>query len=138
MLRETAPAHQPNERDALARRQADAAVALLRLGYSDAVWPLLRLTPDPGTRTYLVHALGPSGIDPAILLRELEANRDPSVRRALILSLGHFTREQLPDSLRQPIVARLLRWYRDDPDPGVHASIDWLLRHGRQGTVGGA
>src|SRR5262249_4922199 len=26
-----------------------------------------------------------------------------------------------------------LAWYRDDPDPGVHGAVDWLLRHGKDG-----
>ena len=26
------------------------------------------------------------------------------------------------------IVSSLLKWYRTDPDPGVHGAIDWLLR----------
>jgi len=26
-----------------------------------------------------------------------------------------------------------LRWYREDPDPGLHSAIDWLLRHGKEG-----
>jgi formylglycine-generating enzyme required for sulfatase activity len=28
-----------------------------------------------------------------------------------------------------------LAWYRDDPDPGIHGAIDWLLRHPVEGPV---
>ncbi|MCI0639899.1 MAG: hypothetical protein L0Y72_27910 [Gemmataceae bacterium] len=39
------------DHDRLARRQANAAVALLRLDCTDSVWPLLKHRPDPGART---------------------------------------------------------------------------------------
>jgi hypothetical protein len=35
--------------------------------------------------------------------------------------------------VRQPLVQKLLAWYRDDPDPGIHGAIDWLLRHKKEG-----
>ena len=37
--------------------------------------------------------------------------------------------------MRGPLVKKLLTWYRDDPDPGIHGAIDWLLRHGKEGPV---
>ena len=124
---------QPAAPDTPAAQQANEAIALLRLGRADAVWLLLRHTPDPSVRTELIHQLGRSGVDPDVILRRLDVEQDVSARRALILSLGHFTEEQLPLNTRRPLVAKLLEWYRHDPDPGVHAAIDWLLRHGRQG-----
>jgi formylglycine-generating enzyme required for sulfatase activity len=124
---------QVGARDALARRQARAAVALLQLGRQEAVWPLLRHGPDPSRRSHLVHALGRLRTEPAIVLKRLETETEISVRRALILCLGEFTEEQLPAVQRQPVIDRLLDWYRHDPDPGVHGAIDWLLRHARQG-----
>lgn len=71
--------------------------------------------------------------DPSAIIKRLKVEQDASARRALILSLGEFTAEQLPTAQRKPVVEFLLRWYRDDPDPGIHAAIDWLLRNGRQG-----
>jgi formylglycine-generating enzyme required for sulfatase activity len=122
-------------RDALAKRQAEAATALLRLGQPERVWPLLRHGPDPSLRSYLVRDLGRSGISPDSIGRRLEVESDVSARRALILSLGGFTGDQLPADRRKPLVAWLLRRYRADPDPGVHSAVDWLLRYGRQGLT---
>jgi formylglycine-generating enzyme required for sulfatase activity len=122
-------------RDRPAQRQAQAAVALLRLGQGDAVWPLLRHSPDPSRRTYLLHRLAPLGADPRRLLRRLAEEPDVSARRALILALGEFTAEQLPAEVHQPLSATLLAWYLDDPDPGTHAAIEWLLRHAKEGEV---
>ena len=67
------------------------------------------------------------------IIRRLRLEKHVSVRRALIVSLGQFTGEQLPESQRRPLTKKLLEWYRDDPDPGIHSAIDWLLRSGRRG-----
>jgi serine/threonine protein kinase/formylglycine-generating enzyme required for sulfatase activity len=135
LQKEPPPEEQWAERDTLAQLQAQAAVSLLQLGQDELVWPLLRHSPDPSRRTYLVHALGRLGTEPEMILRRLEAETEVSARRALILSLGEFTGAQLPLARRQALVDRLLQWYRDDPDPGLHSAVDWLLRHGWQGTT---
>src|SRR5262249_3188245 len=49
--------------------------------------------------------------------------------RALLLSLGEYAAESLsPSGAHQSLVTKLLAWYRDDPDPGIHSAVDWLLR----------
>jgi formylglycine-generating enzyme required for sulfatase activity/tRNA A-37 threonylcarbamoyl transferase component Bud32 len=133
-LRKTIPPQeQVPARDRLARRQARAGVVLFQLGQTEPVWPLLRHSADPSRRSYLLHALGWLRSDPGPLLRRLETETDVSVRRALILSLGEFDQRQLPAAQRQAVVTHLLRWYREDSDPGIHSAVDWLLRHRRQG-----
>ncbi len=117
-----------DDRDALARRQANVALALLCLGKADRVWPLLGHTPDPRLRTYLINQIGPLGVDPQVLIARLNAESDASTRRALILALGEYPDESLLSGSRESLVNKLLRTYRDDPDPGIHAAIDWLLR----------
>ncbi len=121
------------ERAALPRQQAQAAVTLLCLQDSEPVWPLFRHSPDPEARSYLLEQAGLLRVDPRLLVQRLEQETDVSARRALILSLGEYPAEQLPDEFRQPLTRKLLDWYRDDPDPGLHAAIDWLLRSGREG-----
>lgn len=122
-------------RDSLAKQEAEAAVQLLRRGRASSVWPLLRHSSDPSLRSYLIHGLARMDAEPAVIIRRLETEKDASARRALILSLGEFTDEHLSPSLRRPLILKLLRWYRDDPDAGIHAAIDWLLRHGKQGEA---
>src|SRR5262249_48190044 len=51
-----------------------------------------------------------------------------SARRVLLLALGEFGEDRLPRIEREALVPRLLEWYRDDPDPGIHGATDWLLR----------
>jgi formylglycine-generating enzyme required for sulfatase activity/tRNA A-37 threonylcarbamoyl transferase component Bud32 len=130
-----APSADEPVNDRWARRQANVAAALLHLNQPEAVWPLFRHTPNPLARSAIVHRLGPLDVDPRMLLARLEKEDNPSARRALVLSLGEFTAEQLPANVRQPWAKRFLDWYRNDPDPGLHGAIDWLLRHGKEGNV---
>ena len=51
-------------KDRLAERQARAAIALVRLGNADEVWPLLRHSADPRLRSFIVNWLNPLGADP--------------------------------------------------------------------------
>ncbi len=105
-------------------RQASAGLALLKLGRAEAVWPLLKHSAYPETRSRLVLGLAPAGVDVRVVVERLEGEADASIRQALILALGGYSAAALPPELRQ----RLLYWYRDDPDPGIHGAIDWLLR----------
>ena len=114
--------------EALAKRQANAAVALLKMDQTDKVWPLFRHSPDPRVRTGLIHSLAPLGADVAALVRRLDEEADVSSRRALILCLGEFDAMQFPAAGRQPLVAKLLKLYRNEPDPGLHGAVEWLLR----------
>jgi formylglycine-generating enzyme required for sulfatase activity/tRNA A-37 threonylcarbamoyl transferase component Bud32 len=123
------------ERDRLDSRQATAAVTLLHLKQSDEVWPILRHSPDPTVRSYLVERLGSRGVDPLVLVQRLEQEKDISARRALIVALGEFSENDLPLTVRALLVKKLLSWYRDDPDAGIHGAIDWLLRHRTEGPL---
>jgi formylglycine-generating enzyme required for sulfatase activity len=116
------------DKERLAKRQANAGAALLRLEKTELVWPLLRYRPDPRARSYLIHRLSPLGADPRPLIRRLETEPDISIRRALLLGLGEFGPEQLPVTEREALVPRLLRQYREDPDSGLHGAAEWLLR----------
>jgi formylglycine-generating enzyme required for sulfatase activity len=116
-------------KEELARRQARAAATLLRLGRPERVWPLLRWSPDPRVRTYLIHYLFPLGTEPQALVRQLEAETaDVSVRRALLLSLGEFPADRLSGAGGKQLVAHLLQMYAADPDGGIHSAVEWLLR----------
>ncbi|MCI0379723.1 MAG: formylglycine-generating enzyme family protein, partial [Gemmataceae bacterium] len=58
-----------------------------------------------------------------------------SVRRALLLGLGAYN-EELAPGRRQQLTEKLLRAYRGDPDPGLHAAAEWMLgRWGRRQEV---
>src|SRR5262249_8315580 len=81
------PKDKDEDQDRLAQRQANAAVALVKLGKADRVWPLLRHHPDPSVRSYLIDRLSLLGADPQVLLRRFEEKQDISARQALLLAL---------------------------------------------------
>ncbi len=136
-------------KDRLAERQARAAVALVRLGRAESVWPLLRHSPDPRLRSFIVNWLNPLGADPHAVAAELDRWNSPatlhtppstqkmdailfhpetSQRRALILAMGTYGIQGLSTGERDPMATKLLAVYRDDPDAGVHGAVAWTLR----------
>ncbi len=116
------------ERNALARRQSNAALALLEIGAHDQAWRALRRQPDPSTQTRLIHEIAQFGMTPHHLIDRLEREPDAGTRQALLLSLGEFSDGALPPGERSALRPRLLELFRDDPDSGVHSAAEWLLR----------
>jgi formylglycine-generating enzyme required for sulfatase activity len=116
------------DRAALAVRQANTAVLLLRMNAADQVWPLLKHSPDPRVRSYIIHWLSPRGGDAQTIIVRYEQETDVTIKRALLLCLGEF---ELSD--KQPLIETLLDVYRNDPDAGLHAAAEWLLRQWEQG-----
>jgi formylglycine-generating enzyme required for sulfatase activity len=139
------------ESDALANRQANAAITLhlLRRGGNPEREPLAELlrdrspTAEPTSaserrtelRGQLVARLGALGVEGETVLRRLNEEKDLTARRALILALGEYGSDHLTDAQRGPMVTRLLEWYQTDPDAGVHGAIDWLLRQSAEGPA---
>ena len=123
-------------KDRLARRQANAAAALLRLQREQKVWPILQHRPDPRTRSYLIHRMGPLDTEPNRILTQLDQQNEVSIHRALIHTLGEFSEEQFPSAKREQWTPRLLGLYANDPDPGIRGAVAWTLRQwGRQAEL---
>ena len=153
LARKPAPDATADAQDQLAQRQARAAVALMRLEQGEKVWDLLRHSPDPSVRSYIVNWLKPLGAGPEALMTKLEGiAHDPvsipkdgkfrmdsilfhpetSDRRALILALGRYNLDELSPDKRKPLVEHLLEMYRNDPDAGIHGAAEWTLRRWKQ------
>ena len=64
-------------------------------------------------RSYLIHRFARVGVNPDVLLPHYAAEEDDSARRACLLSLGEFDRDQLPLAVREPLVDRLRQTYRE-------------------------
>jgi serine/threonine protein kinase/formylglycine-generating enzyme required for sulfatase activity len=123
-----------DKREKLARRQANAAVALLRMNQAEKVWPLLKHSPDPRVRSYLIHCLMPLGTHIDAILRRLVEEPDITIRRALILCLGEDAGKELSPEIRNTFLPKLQILYCMDLDPGLHAAAEWLLRTWHQET----
>ena len=50
------------------------------------------------------------------------------MRRALILALGTYGTDGLSPGEREPLIAKLLDLYENDPDSGIHGAAEWTLR----------
>ncbi|MDB5386947.1 MAG: stkP 5, partial [Planctomycetaceae bacterium] len=121
-------------KERLAKRQANAATALLRLNRPEKVWPLLKHSADPRARSYLIHRFVPSDVKPQIIVDRLGQEQDVSAQRALILALGEYDETDLPPIPRTKIIKQLQDWYLTRDDAGVHAAAEWLLRQWHQET----
>jgi formylglycine-generating enzyme required for sulfatase activity len=121
-------------KDQLAQRQAQAAVALFRVGGSERVWPLLQHQPDPTVRSYLLHRFSALSAAPAALFEKLVAQPEPevSIRRALLLALGEYDLDRLPSAVKEAWPAKILQLYQEDADAGIHGAAEWLLRQWHQ------
>ena len=117
---------------ALAKRQASIGAALLVMGRAEKVWPLLKHTPDPTLRSFLIEWLGPIGVDASVLIARLDQEQDVSAKRAVLLSLGGYGPDRLSQDERLKLIPRLLQLYREDSDPGIHGATEWLLRRWEQ------
>jgi formylglycine-generating enzyme required for sulfatase activity len=115
-------------KEKLAKRQANAAVALLRMNQLAKVWPLLKHSSDPRARSYLIHRLFPLGADAGTILERLDKEPDVTIRRALLLSLGEYGEKDFPPETRKAVLPKLQQIFRTSADPGLHASAEWLLR----------
>ncbi len=115
------------ERETAAQRQAAAAIALLKCGTADPVWLLLKTSPDPRTRSYIIHWAAIAGVDPRAIIARLRQEPEASIRVALILMLGEFSDSQLPAAERNPAVETLLPMSWLEGDAGLHAAARWLL-----------
>jgi formylglycine-generating enzyme required for sulfatase activity/tetratricopeptide (TPR) repeat protein len=116
------------QRDRFYERQALAAVALLRLGRADTIWPLLRHAADPRLQTYCVQLIGTLVVDRQPLAERLGKETDPSIRQALLLALGNSSLDDFPDAFRDSLVAQVLEFFRQDPNAAVHSGAEWALR----------
>jgi serine/threonine protein kinase/formylglycine-generating enzyme required for sulfatase activity len=115
------------EREKLARRQANAALAIWRLDGPDSVWHLLKHSKDPTIRSYLIRRLGPVGAADAREIERLATSEtDVTIRRALVLSLAELKDTPLPE--RAALVDWLLALYEKEPDAGLHAAAEYTLK----------
>ena len=128
--KQTPPDTKEEAVDELARRQANAAVALLQMNQPERVWPLLKSSSNPTMRSYLIHRLAPLGTKADVIVKQLHEERDLTIQRALILSLGEFDADSSVD--KDAMIAMLLEKYRVASDAGLHGASEWLLRRWRQ------
>ena len=87
------------------------------------------MTDDPEALTQFIFRCRPRGVAVDALLDCLERvsvapkDRYPkNTRYALLLALGEFSLEEIPESRREALLKQLADWYRHDPSSGVHGA----------------
>ena len=118
----------------IASQQANCAVALLLLGRPHAVWSLLKDSPEPRVRGFLIDRIEPLGVNPAMFFDRVREERDVSIRRALLLVLADYRGKGLSAADVESLKNLLLETFRTDPDPGVHAAAELGLRRSGHGN----
>ena len=129
VLKIMATANPDENKEKLAKRQANAAVALLRKNQPEMVWLLLKHSPDPRVRSYVIHRFAPLGADAKAIVNRLDEESDITVQRELILSLGEYGEKNLSSDDQDRLTKKLQMIYSTAADPGLHAASEWLLRH---------
>ena len=125
----------------LARRKANAAAALARLTQFERLFPALRIADNPESLTQFVHRCRDEGVTAMQLLaclRLADDHRKTLSGRArlledrvvfgLLLALGEFSLNELPQDRQQTTIETIGHWYRDDPRSAIHGAAGWLLR----------
>ena len=115
------------EQATLARKRANAAIALLRLGAEEEFWSQLITDDDPDSRTTVVDRCARFGVDPRVLLARLDRETAPAARSAAVLILADYLQDG-SDELREAIRAACSALLVQDPDAGVHFAAEWVLR----------
>ena len=110
------------------KRRVNVIVALAKLNQSETIWPLLKHTSTPQTRSYLIEKLALHNLDYSVILQQLKIEKEVSIRRALIQTLGNFDLGQISFEERISIIPDLEEIYLKEPDSGIHASAEWLLK----------
>ena len=130
------------ERIPFGQRRANAAVSLLRLGEREKVLPVFEMTDDPEALTQLIFRCRPREVAVDAVLDCLDrvsaapkARYPKNTRYAVLLALGEFSLEEIPESRRGALVEQLAGWYRHDPSSGTHGAAGWLLRQWGQAEV---
>jgi formylglycine-generating enzyme required for sulfatase activity len=133
----------------LGRRRANAAITLLRQGERDAYFDTLRITDDPESLSQFVHRCRSWGVTPQELLEsfdrcaELRKTATGAAKRlesrvlyGLLIALGSYPLDQIPEASREAVFTKLLALYESDPSAAVHSASGWLLRMwGREADV---
>lgn len=122
-------------RHLLTRLRAGSAMIAMALGRDEAVWELLTPSPDPTTRTAVIHGFTPMARNVEQLVGQLQLQEDPGIRRSLTLIVGELIGVSNDQSARsmalrgsESLLQPLLGIYLNDPDPGTHAAARWTLQ----------
>jgi len=116
------------ERDILASRQANAAIAMFQLGETGILDPLLEHRLDPRVRSFLIDRFVQLKVSASQLIAKLRSKPTPSSSIALLLALGQYPFESVSVTDRKEFVKWLNALVTTDPKSGIHSAAEYLLK----------
>ncbi|MEZ6120491.1 MAG: SUMF1/EgtB/PvdO family nonheme iron enzyme [Pirellulaceae bacterium] len=130
----------------LQTERAQAAIILSRIDGTEDSLDALAFDDDPEAATQFIHRARDRNVPSATLLQSLDfvvqqQDRWASKRLhdnlyALLLTLGEYRVEDIPESKRESIIRQASQWYGDHPSAAVHSVCGWLLRQwGQEAAV---
>jgi Sulfatase-modifying factor enzyme 1 len=116
-----------------ARQRSRAALGLWALGDTSGLLRVLDsgdVCYQPQSRAWTIEDIASSGVPISTLVELLERKpKSDSVRQGLLLAIGEYDSEQVSDpNVGKAVRDKVASLFEADPDPGVHAAADWLLR----------
>lgn len=130
------PRTSPDARYRFARRQANCAAALARLGRFRDVVEALSDAAEAALRTEMVHVFASHECDPEPLISELSSNEDVSIRRSLLLALGEYPMDAIPAERRESLIGSVAELHGRDRDAGAHSAAAWCLKQWKAEAAG--
>ncbi|MCA9216807.1 MAG: protein kinase [Planctomycetales bacterium] len=120
-----------SERITIGKRRANAAVSLLRLGERESVLKVFDVQEDPEAMTQFIHSVKSRRVqatDLIDLLRAAEQQGLTTARYAILLALGDYTLDDIPEDRSGDFISKLVADYERDPSSAIHGAAGWLLR----------
>ncbi|WP_422927598.1 protein kinase domain-containing protein [Singulisphaera sp. PoT] len=111
-----------------AKHASNLAAALMRLGRTEEVWPLLKATPRPQLRSFLIKDFARLGVDPGVLAEKLLIEAEISTKSALIEALAEYSDRDLPAGFKDRLRPILLDLYENAPERSIHGASTILLK----------
>ena len=113
------------------------------MGEREKVLPVFEWTDDPEALTQFIFRCRPREVGVERIARtackwsaSAPEDRYPrDTRYALLLALGEFSLQEIPEARRDTLITQLADWYRNDPSSGVHGAAGWLLRQWGQNEI---
>jgi serine/threonine protein kinase/formylglycine-generating enzyme required for sulfatase activity len=118
------------------RLKARVGVLLLQLGEPSVARQMFELGADPIQRTLLIDCLSTWHGAVDRLVASVADSEPPSFRSGVCSGIGSVALNEMSPSELGAAAARLVAWYRNQPDGGTHSAAGWALRQWNQTVPG--
>ena len=116
------------ENKSITEHKENAATALLLINRADKVWPFLKTARDESVRSYLIHWCPQVGVDSRLFYRRWLTETDVGAHRRTSAAFGRIPKTSLSDEEQRQVVGQAASVFESEPDAGLHAAAQWLLR----------